>query len=316
MATLTIRPYKGATDEGAIANLVKICETAQGLEDESSISEVLLKLNAPNIGQDRDARLWEERGKLIGLTLLELTDSDRVIDAYLWSYIHPEKRDRVLENNTLKWVEQRLKTIAKQRNLPVNLRVYSREDHKSAILLLKQHGFTIDRSFITMARSLYRPIPEPQLPAGFKLITMKDLTELEPWVETYNESFIDHWNHHDLTVETVEFWVNSSHYQPELNLIAVAPDNTLAGFCNCNIQTDAADGLKIGRIEWLGTRRGFRKMGLGRSLLQAGLQQLKTVGMDLAKLSVDADSPTGAHRLYQKVGFRPLKTWFAWVKSL
>jgi mycothiol synthase len=316
MATLTIRPYKGATDEGAIANLVKACETAEGTQDESWLSEVLLKLNAPNIGQDRDARLWEERGKLIGLTLLELTESDNVIDAYLWLYIHPKKRDRVLKNNTLKWIEQHLKTTARQRNLPVNLRVYSREDQMTAIVWLKQHEFTTDRSFITMARSLYQPIPEPQLPAGFKLITMKDLRELEPWVETYNESFIDHWNHHDLTLETVESWLNSCHYQPELNLIAVAPDNTLAALCNCNIQAETADQIKTGWIEWLGTRRGFRKMGLGRSLLFAGLQQLKAAGIQLAKLSVDADSPTGADRLYQKVGFRPLKTWFAWVKPL
>lgn len=316
MATLTIRPYKGTKDEGAIANLVKACERAEGTQDESLISEVILKLNAPNIGQFKDAHLWVERGKLIGLTLLELTELNNVMDADLWLYIHPDKRDRHLENNTLNWIEKRLKTIRKQRNLPINLRTYSREDQMATLLLLKQHEFIVDRSFITMVRSLYQPIPEPKLPTGFKLTTMKDLKKLKPWVEMYNQSFIDHWNHHDLTVETVESWLNCPHYQPELNLIAVAPDNTLAAFCNCNIQADTADELKTGWIEWLGTRGNFRNMGLGRSLLFAGLQQLKARGIQLAKLSVDADSPTKADRLYQKLGFRSLKTSFAWLKSL
>ncbi len=56
-------------------------------------------------------------------------------------------------------------------------------------------------------------------------------------------------------------------------------------------------GRSEGWIELLGTRRGHRKIGLGRALVLAGLQRLKADGVETALLGVDGDNPTGATRL-------------------
>src|SRR5262249_24998710 len=107
-------------------------------------------------------------------------------------------------------------------------------------------------------------------------------------------------------------------YDPERDLIAVSPDSTFAAFCFCII--DPADNARNQRNDgWigaLGTRRGFRKIGLGRAMLLAGLRTLKAAGVDTAKLGVDAENPTGALKLYDAVGFVPVYTQIRYSKDL
>lgn len=66
----------------------------------------------------------------------------------------------------------------------------------------------------------------------------------------------------------------------------------------------------------LGTRRGYRRRGLGRAMLLAGLRVLEQAGMDDAKLGVDAENPSGALRLYESVGFGRIRTWVTHAKEL
>ncbi|MEG4088025.1 GNAT family N-acetyltransferase [Microcoleus sp. Pol12B4] len=101
-------------------------------------------------------------------------------------------------------------------------------------------------------------------------------------------------------------------------MIAVSGDRKFAAFCDCQIkpQKNVRNGTKDGWIELLGTRRDFRKMGLGKAMLLAGLHSLKAAGANTAKLSVDADSLTGATKLYKSVGFRPMETWIEWAKTV
>lgn len=172
-------------------------------------------------------------------------------------------------------------------------------------------------------RMWHQPLFSPSLPSGFTLQQLSYLPlcdrQLQAWVELFNESFIDHWNHHDLTVETAKYWLfNNPHCQPKFNLIAVASDGTFAGFCvgYINQKENARSGRNEGWIKLLGTRRGFRKLGLGRAMLLAQIKQLKTAGVEEVKLGVDAQSLTSATRLYQSVGFQPIKTWLSYVKKI
>ncbi|MFM6455539.1 MAG: GNAT family N-acetyltransferase [Planktothrix sp.] len=162
-----------------------------------------------------------------------------------------------------------------------------------------------------MAKLLDSPVSVPELPSGFRLSHVQGKQDLSGWVDLFNESFVDHWDHHELTLKKAEYWQNQPDYQPELDLVVIAPNGTFAAFCRSQLNSD-----QMGWIDWLGTRRGFRKLGLGKTILLAGLSQLQKAGVTTAKLSVDADSLTGATKLYQAVNFKPLVTWFSWVKPL
>jgi hypothetical protein len=46
------------------------------------------------------------------------------------------------------------------------------------------------------------------------------------------------------------------------------------------------------------------------------MKQLKAAGVEQVKLGVDGESLTGATRLYQSVGFQPIRTWLSYVKEM
>ncbi len=95
-------------------------------------------------------------------------------------------------------------------------------------------------------------------------------------------------------------------------------DNTFAAHCHCHINTEknARMGRKRGIVGILGTRRGFRRMGLGKAMLLAGLHRLKEAGMDTARLGVDAENPNGALQLYESVGFRKISININYVSDV
>ena len=79
----------------------------------------------------------------------------------------------------------------------------------------------------------------------------------------------------------------------------------IAGLCLCDVNEEhiARIGRQEGWVDILGVRRPYRRRGLGRALLLAGLHVLKEAGMESTTLGVDAESLTGATRLYESVGF-------------
>ena len=103
-----------------------------------------------------------------------------------------------------------------------------------------------------------------------------------------------------------------------MDLVAVAADGTFAAFCYCYISPEDNErfGCQEGWVSALGTRRGFRKQGLGRAMLLAGMEQLKAAGMEKAVLEVDAENPSGAMGFYESVGFCKFRTDVVYVKQL
>jgi mycothiol synthase len=184
--------------------------------------------------------------------------------------------------------------------------------------MLEQHGFRAARYLMDMTRSLADPLPEPVLPQGFTLRHLAGPEEVPAWVELFNQSFIDHWDHQQVTVEERLHWFSESHYRPEHDLIAVADDGTFAAFCKClvNPEQNQRTGRQEGTISLLGTRRGYRKIGLGRAMVLAGLHRLKAEGLEVAKLGVDAESETGATRLYASLGFETQRTFIVFTKNV
>jgi ribosomal protein S18 acetylase RimI-like enzyme len=71
-----------------------------------------------------------------------------------------------------------------------------------------------------------------------------------------------------------------------------------------------------GHVEVLGVRDGWRGRGVGRALLFTAFGELKRRGVAKAELGVDAESETGATRLYQGVGMRTFRAAEFWEKAL
>lgn len=317
LSTYRLRQYSGEADLPAIAQLINTCKTADRLDDFVCVDDLRHEFASPDFDLEQDLRLWEDgHGELCAIAQCWVPEATDVQNCFLWFSIRPDMRELGLETEVLTWAEARAKQVAQARNVPAQLRSGARNDQADRLSWLNQQGFVVDRYFYRMARSLTDPIPQPQLPVGFVVRPLQGVAEAAAWVEMFNQTFIDHWNFHPLTVEDRKHWMEDSTYVPELDLVAVSPNGTLAAFCYNLIHTQENDrtGRKEGWIGDLGTRRGFRRLGLGRAMLLTGMLALKAKGMDTALLGVDSENPSGALNLYQSVGFHKRYTFVSQVK--
>jgi mycothiol synthase len=300
-------PYRSEADLQAIADLVNACDAVDKFDRGTSPAELKEDYADPDFDLAQDLRLWyDEAGQLIALGEVWRSTPTTKVQAGLSLKVHPRWRYQGFEEAITAWAEARLLETAQGLNLPMELDTGCYDTQADLIALYHRQGYSPVRYFFRMTRDLAGPIAAPVLPEGFTLRTVDVDQEAEAWVEMFNQTFVDHWNHHDLTLREFQYYCSLSHYRADLNLVAVAPDGTLAAFCEGNIHPE--DNLRTGRQEaWigeLGTRRGFRRRGLGRAMLLAGLRALQNAGMKIALLGVDADNPSGALGLYQSVGFR------------
>jgi ribosomal protein S18 acetylase RimI-like enzyme len=314
-----MRLFAGASDVQPIVDLRNAIEEVDQVGGGTSVDELQIDLANPMIDPAHNLALWEDdSGKLLALGALWIQLGDGPIEAYFWMNVHPQARDMLLDRDVCDWATQRLGEIAEARQLPARLRLSTRDDNTYNLGAFSRNGFQIERCFFDMARPLDLPIDEAPLPEGFTIRPLDSSTELEAWIEAFNLSFIDHWNHRDMTLERRMHWMNMPGYRPELDLVAVAPDGTLAAFSYCTIeeQNNQRLGVRDGWIGDLGTRRGYRKRGLARALLAESMRRFKQAGMDTAKLGVDSLNPSGALRLYESVGFQTIETWLSYTKNV
>lgn len=319
MRTIKRRPLQGDKDLPLIANLINACNEVDKLDDGVSVQELSEEFDAPSVDKELDIQLWEdENGILAGFGDLWITEPLQVIDGYLSIYIHPEARGNGLETEIIEWADVRMRQVKIERGFPVKLRTGARSTYTERIKLLENNGFTPDRYFFRMERNLNEAIPEAHFPSGFNLRCMNGEQDAEAWVDLHNNSFIDHWNFHPVTVEMLKHWLQESLYRSDLDLLAVTGNNSFVAQCYCyiNPESNARTGRNEGNVGILGVRRGFRKIGLGRAMLLSGLHRLKQAGMDTARLGVDADNPNGALRLYESVGFQKVYTSINFLRDM
>lgn len=165
-----------------------------------------------------------------------------------------------------------------------------------------------------MEYDLTRPIPVPLLPAGYDL-TPWDESLLEAHAETKYQCFRfeidanvfpclgDREGCRRLMQEISrrESFVRESTWL----LVHVRPGEAAGEFCG-TIQ-GLADADDFGSIQNLGVTPRHRGRGLGSCLLYRSLAGFRSAGLRRATLEVTAQN-SGAVRLYQRIGFRTVKT--------
>jgi mycothiol synthase len=320
-SSVIMRPYKGESDLQLLVELIDACERVDKLESSISIAQLQLEIEVPGVDLDRDLRLWEDStGKLIGFSALFIAEpiEDNLADGTLWFIIHPIFRGSNVDQQMITWAENRLREVARERQGRPKLFTWSLSSRTERIAAIEHHGFVEDRHFFNLSRSLTEILPTPQLPQGFTIRPVNGEQDAQAWVDLHNQSFINTWNYHPLTVETYKHRLQDPEYLAELDLVAIDPNGKFAAACYCSI--DRAHNTFIGRQEgWVGllcTSPEFQRRGLARAMLYHGLARLKALKMDIAKIGVDSENPFGAKELYESVGFERFRTNTAYVKHL
>jgi mycothiol synthase len=163
------------------------------------------------------------------------------------------------------------------------------QDQTARIAALERAGFTLlAESVLSLTRDLSEPIPPPVVPPGFSIRGLRGSAEASAWVALHRAAF----GTENMTLEAKQVLMSLAGYEPELDLVAVAPDGGLAAYVLCSIDRDcfALSGIKNGYTDPVATHPSFQQRGLAKALLLTGLGRLRARGMDFARLSTASDN--------------------------
>jgi len=178
---------------------------------------------------------------------------------------------------------------------------------------LEARGYRIHRSSYRMLIDLDGPVPGTNVPDGITIRAMRPGEERLAH-ETHTASFADHFEFQPESYERwAQFMVETSGYDPELWFVAEA-DGAVAGISLCRMH-DSGDP-RHGWVSILGVLPAFRRRGLGAALLRHTFAVFAARGGTRVSLGVDAESTTGAVRLYERVGMREVRRTDTWEKAL
>ncbi len=238
---------------------------------------------------------------------------------FMFADVHPEHRGRGLGEFVLSWMEAR--GTERLRALPGNqprlLRLFCLDTRRDRIALFEQHGFKPIRYGYRMRRDLHQPIPDAPLPASLTLRTYSPEVDERLW-RAFNEAFRDHWGFEPVTAEDWRmFFIENSGFRADLTFVAMDGEE-VAGFSvnKVSLEENARDGMQKGWIGDLGTRRPWRKRGVASALLAASMRAFQAAGLEYAVLGVDTENPTGALRVYERMGFVPYQRSITFGKYL
>ncbi|HEU5348820.1 MAG TPA: GNAT family N-acetyltransferase [Ktedonobacterales bacterium] len=248
-------------------------------------------------------------GELVGYATSASRNHFRI---YCTCIVHPGYYDQGIGSALLRLLEERAREHISL--APPEVRVFIHigvgGGHEPSMRLLTDHGYTWVRRFTHMYLSMDAPPPVPTWPEGITVRTMIPGQDERAIWEAMEEAFSDHWGH---LPEPFEHWLQRhsgpGRLPPDLQYLAMAGD-TVAGAALCLY------GQNIGWVDHLGVRRPWRKLGLGLALLYHAFGEFYRRGMHNIRLGVDAQSLTGATRLYERAGMHPLLHYDVYEKEL
>lgn len=321
MTSWNMRMYREG-DIPALAALAAACAAVDKFDKAISVEEITQSYSQPLseplrqvIVIDGPAQAGVDEGVPLGMArVMWLDDPEKGEKTYQMRVrIHPAVRGTGIETA----LAQRLMDVVRgnaaesEAIAPADMRllgVAAQEDEISR-QIFGHMGLQVARYGWKMERSLAEPIPRPKEVEGVTVRNYRHPEDDEGTRTAYNNSFIDHYEFHAFTPEIWTYIASQPNMRFDLSWLAEIKDGQeageFAGFCICEIEEhdNARTGNKEGWIGLLGTVRGWRGVGLGKSLLLKGLHSLKEAGMETAVLGVDSESLTGANRLYESVGF-------------
>lgn len=283
MTVITSRIYEGQQDFQTMLDLMKRVRPAKRIDDyplKVDIEECLA------VEEIRAAtRLWFDGGQPIGWAYVDGFHN------LLWE-IEYSCPDAVCAEMVVWGMDciRRMLAAGESSTLDASCR----EDSTERVDFLNRHGFRRTENFsIHMKRKLSDPIPDPQLPQGFIIRPLQGIEEAEAVARTHRAAFDSDY----MTTENRLIIMNSSEYDPLLDLVAAAPDGTIAAYCTCSTNPNGK-----GYTDPVATHPDYQRRGLSKALLLRGMQLLKERGMEFACLGTSGDN-LAMQKSAQSVGF-------------
>ena len=264
-------------------------------DDALHAADLPWRLASPSATMPERTQLWEDAGgNLVAWAVLQ----------FPWHcldyQVRADAQSTELETAVLTWACARLEAEAADRGGKLPFYVSAREGDVARMAAIERAGFArAGWSYVRLIRELDQPIPEPEPPSGFVVRPLAGEHETDAYVAAHRAAF----GSANMTADWRRATLRARRYVPALDLVAVAPDGAVVGFCVCWITPPLA-GRRMAQIEPLGILPDYQRRGLGRALLLEALRRAQAHGAD--RMHVNAESYNDASRgAYEAVGFRP-----------
>jgi mycothiol synthase len=299
MERLVLTPAVAA-DAAAVTEVVLALESS--LYGQSAFSQADLEEEWLELDVERDARVVRDGDRVVGYGVVRERSEPWRVEGY----VHPDALGRGIGTLIATGLEEE---AARGGARSVQNGVL--EADSAARGLLESLGYRAVRVFREMRIELEAPPPAPQWPNGLRVVPFDPERDAREFHAALEEAFAGSWGH---TPREFESWsklhVGSERFDPALWCVVRSGDEIAAGaICT-------GDTYGGGFVHVLFTRGPWRKRGVGAALLADSFRRLWEHGERSIGLGVDAESDSGAFRLYERAGMAPALGWVLYEKQL
>ena len=303
----TIRPAR-LDDIDAVHDLTAACDLADfGTAEGFSTDE--LRDEWSGLEMERDTWVVESPdGQLVGYAYLR---DRRHVRLDVEAYVHPEHQRKGIGTALVRASEARA-----TEHLPlapngarVVLHNWINGKNAAACTLLEREGYEPVRYFLRMEMPLGGTAPVSEWPEGVEVRAFTLGKDDRRFYDAAEEAMADHWGHVPLDFDDWKQRRMGETFDPTLWFVAEEngePAGVMLG--------SVTEG--IGWVDTLGVRRPWRRRGLGMALLRHAMATFRDRGLSRMALGVDAASPTGATRLYERAGMHVAQQHATYGKEL
>jgi mycothiol synthase len=294
-------------DAEAVAALISACQISDTGETDMSLDELLDDWHTLDLTEEAVV-VTAPDGRTAAYA--DVFNRSFVIVS-IYGYVHPDYRGVGLGRYLVAWGERwtRERMPQAQANARVVAQHYINSANEGARRLLEGSGYAPVRGIYVMETRLDEAPPLPHWPADISVRTFIPGKDERAAYEAVEDAFRDLWGRPRNPFERFVRETEKENFDPSLWFLAVEGDE-IAGLTLC--KTLAGEGW----VDVVGVRRPWRNRGLGLALLRHAFSEYYRRGTHRISLSVDAESITGAPRLYGRAGMRVRESYIIHLKEL
>lgn len=295
---MTIRPYADS-DLAEITALYNACDVAADSYAGNIEEEVRGMIEAMVRDRATDSRLYIAPNGAIAAVGMVTTPPGAGTQVDLFGGVHPEWRGRGIGRELLAWQIERAGELHRAVAPDVEwvARVGTLSTDTSGLRMYDRIGLTPIRYWFEMLAENAKT-PRMPVPAGLSIVEYTTDQQSLTYA-AHMEAFADHWGFQSRdSADWSTLTVDLETFRPDLSRVAY-DGAEVAGYVLA-YEDSRESHVYIGQV---GTRRPWRGRGLAAAMMSDVLRSAAEKGFEKTVLGVDADSPTGAVGVYERVGF-------------
>lgn len=305
--TVDLRPVTAA-DLEEVHRVNRRVEQHDAIPIVTPLEEFVDWLDDPRLDLARDTRAAVVNETIVGFgRVWHRPSGEREERAFLVGAVDPDFRRRGIGFTIMEWLLGRARELLEgaPNQLPRYVRTSAYDFELSALRLYQRFGMVPVRYHDQLLRDLVE-LPEVEIPDGVEVVPW-DPTRSEEARIAVNQAFADHWGSTPRDRESWQHDLTGFGVRLDLSYLAIDHDQVVGVCRNSHYPSDqAVTGRLDGWVDQLGVVRSHRQRRVASALIVASLHAFRKAGFTHSALGVDSENSTGAYRVYERLGFRPM----------